>query len=93
MTPDLHDAVLMEVRIDWAEHEAALHFRHVDGPLGATVHGFSRVVLPRDEPWGPSNSVYAVKTARSESGGVRLELEMQSGDVLVVEGISLEWAQ
>ncbi len=93
MTPDLHDTVLTEVRIGWTNHEATLSFRRADGSVGATIHGCSRVVLPRDEPWGPSSSVYAVKAGRSERGGVRLELEMQSGDVLVVEGASLEWAQ
>jgi len=93
MTPDLHDAVLAQIQVDWISHEAALSFRHADGSVGATVHGFSSIVLSRDEPWGPSSSVYAVESTRPERGGIRLELQMQSGDVLVVEGASLEWAQ
>ncbi len=91
MTPDLHDAVLTEVRIDWVNHEAALSFRNADGPVSATVRGCSSIVLPRDEPWGRSSSVYAVESAESESEGIRIELQMQSGDVLVVEGKSVEW--
>ncbi len=93
MTPDLHDAVLTEVRVEWTDREAVLSFRHADGPRIATMYGCSSIVLPREEPWGPSDSVYAVKEARADSNGARLELQMQSGDVLVVEGLSLEWTQ
>lgn len=93
MTPDLHDAVLTEIRIDWINREAVLSFRGAGGSVSATVHGCSSIVLPLDEPWGPSSSVFALESARSEGGGIRIELQMQSGDVLVVEGMSLRWAK
>jgi hypothetical protein len=84
----LHDGVLTAVLIDFengtARFEIDLHetARAVVCAFDGSVH------VPRQQPWGPSASVNELRVLEDVSTGkARLEVEMQSGDVLVVEGV------
>lgn len=91
MSPELHDATLLSVTVDWPARSAALRFRRHEGPVTLVVSFLTRLELPRAEPWGPSSSVSSVDRAGGDGAPVRFSLEMQSGDVLVVEGAYAEW--
>jgi hypothetical protein len=97
MTPaellsQVHDAVLRSVHLDWAQGiarlELALARPGSDVPRTATllVDGVRRLHCPREEPWGWSTSVNGGRLLPAGGDYSRLELEMQSGDTLLVEG-------
>jgi hypothetical protein len=93
-TPDfdwrmLHDAVLAEVAVERESEVIRVRLRLSSAtPRVAeiTMRGFTFLSFPNRSPWGPSASVNAAKASPSGSKPVRLEIEMQSGDVLEIEG-------
>jgi len=87
----LHDALLLHVSLDWSKGTAIFQFRAVSGSTIAVLSGCTEMNLPRREPWGPSESVNSVEVGQPESGGILLRIEMQSGDLLVTNGESIEW--
>lgn len=79
-TPELHDATFSAASIDWAKRTAAFDFETVaDGPVRLEASGVTDVSIPHRDPWGSSVSVNELRRAK---GG--FEIEMQSGDVIVV---------
>ena len=92
MTPDLHDATLTLIEVDWVEKLATLTFQRSKGAVIVAVLSCSRLILPRDEPWGPSSSVNLIEVEEGGRVPVRLSIEMQSGDVILIEGEEIEWA-
>jgi len=77
----LHDAVLIATHVSW--EAARCDFRVL--PVGGNPHwlvfeGFTKIELPRNEPWGPSNSINGVRQLEPTS----FEIELQSGDVLQI---------
>jgi hypothetical protein len=80
----MHDATLLSVSVDWSAGTAVVRLlRDVDGkPEVSTfeARGLRHLDLARRQPWGPSVSV---NTLECLSG--RLSIEMQSGDLIVVE--------
>ena len=91
MTPDLHDATLDSIGVDWPGRLATVTFRRGDSTATAVVSSLIRLDLPRAEPWGPSSSVNSIEQTGEVGVAVRLSLEMQSGDVLVAEVAGVEW--
>ncbi|MFN8149677.1 MAG: hypothetical protein U0R24_00935 [Solirubrobacterales bacterium] len=77
---DLHDATLLDVRLDWEQGTARIRFQTNKATASLTVNGLASVVIPRREPWGSSASVNEL---REVTDG--LEIEMQSGDVIQIE--------
>lgn len=83
----LHDAVLEELEVRWAHRETSAVFRleKSDGAAVALVAAnVTSLHLSRTNPWGPTN---AVNEAQLEGnlGQRRITVEMQSGDVIVIE--------
>lgn len=91
--PDLHDAILHQIEVVWDETaEARARFR--DGPqrVVLVVRGMTLVNCPHQNPWGPSVSVNEVRRGDAVAEGAeRIEIELQSGDVLTIEGTTIEW--
>lgn len=52
--------------------------------VAITAAGTTELVCPRRHPWGASVSINEVRGPEPHDGGVRLEIEMQSGDVLAL---------
>jgi len=80
--PDLADAVLDRVTVDWRNAQARIDFLPSSTLLVASwirAHDVRRVVVPQAHA-GASARVRAV---RRESG--QLAIEMRSGDVIVLE--------
>jgi len=93
--PSLHDATLLRVEVLWGETaEASFTFR-AGGSRVVTlrVGGMTSLACPHANPWGPSVSVNEVRgPERVDGGSERLEIEMQSGDTIVVDGRAWEWS-
>lgn len=77
--PDLHDARLIAVHVDWKDGMCVVDIAH--GTLGHCTLRFSavsHVTLPRTQPWGPAVSINALR----QPGPCHYEIDMQSGDVI-----------
>ena len=82
----LHDGTLRTVLLDWGEGCAELERTAPQSSL-VRVQATEVTVLrcPRQAPWGWSASVNEVRIASTSDGGMRLEVEVQSGDVIEIE--------
>jgi len=85
---NLHDAVFEELLVRWKEGVAIITVRTQEGRSKLLVRNITAVHLPRRMPWGPSDHVHSFTQADTEAG-VRIEVELQSGDSLLIEGASL----
>jgi hypothetical protein len=91
----LHDATLVSVRLDWETGTAVLALRTglPEAPdVTVTAEGTAHLRCPRRLPWGESVSINEVRGPVAHENGSRLEIEMQSGDVLEVEARSMTCA-
>ena len=88
----LHDTVLLNAVLNWEAGEVKLGVgawliqghRKVNAVIRAT--GLTLFHLPREHPWGRSFYINHVRGPVSLSNErLRMEIEMQSGDVIVVE--------
>jgi hypothetical protein len=86
----LLDMSLVRIAVEW---KAGLCTADIDGAVKPAVSGaqlrwigVTEVDIPRGFPWGPSISI---NEARGPVDG-RYEVEMQSGDTIVVRAVSCE---
>lgn len=89
----LHDATLVAVTMEWESGEARVRMRLSEEPVRkANIHvtGSKLLRCPRRQPWGPSVSINEVRVFSLQDGQRRLEIEIQSGDVVEIEGDSVE---
>jgi hypothetical protein len=93
--PDLHDATLVDLSLQWGER-STLVARFRQGArrfVALTVFDVKLLHCPHENPWGPSVSVNRVRSAPGARAGLqRIEIEIQSGDTISVEGERTEWA-
>ena len=83
--PDLHDATLVGIDFAWQSGECTVSIRGHSARWALTFAAVSNLALPRELPWGPSQSINAmVETSKG-----RFEIEMQSGDVLRIDADSV----
>jgi hypothetical protein len=94
--PKLHDASLLRVVLLWDEEaQAELQFR-LDGPktVALKASGVTNLTCPHENPWGPSVSVNEVRGPVEVQEGIRrIEIEIQSGDTILVEAREFNWIQ
>jgi len=86
----LHDATLERVELRWHSGEVVLHLRTgvADCPRLQVVGAEARKVeCDRQMPWGFSVSINEVRgpVATLDGRAKRIEIEMQSGDAIVLE--------
>jgi hypothetical protein len=91
----LHDATLVGIEMAWDSGDVVVHLRTGLSPFPhVQIKGISvrRIECPRNHPWGPSVSVNTVRgPSRTTDGAAnRIEIEMQSGDTLIVEATAFE---
>lgn len=91
---DLHDATLLSIEMRWRDGEVAVRLRTVMQTVTqVTIRGTSarRLECPRSYPWGASVSVNEIRGPDRVPGTEfdRIEIEMQSGDVIVFEAAGL----
>lgn len=86
----MHEWVLMSVEFDWEPARVTLLFDTIEaGVVSLRANGVTDLRVPQLNPWGPSVHVNEVRRRRSASGKPsRIEIEMQSGDVITIEARS-----
>ena len=85
---DYHDATLKRVTLDWERGTTTMTFALCAEPareVTITMQETTDLKCERQFPWGKSVSVNRLYMQRLDSGH-RLELEMQSGDKIVILG-------
>jgi len=89
----LHDAVVESITLDWGMGVCTIALR-LCGAMAPeprqrklVFSNVTELVVPRDEPWGSSSQVNG-----QHKDGPEFQIEMQSGDTVVVkaEAFSLE---
>lgn len=91
-SPDLHDAVLLRIDSHWESGDALVWIRR--GPPAEVVIkglGTSRIDWRRSHPWGASRYINEVRGPIHSETMSRLEIEMQSGDTLILEAREFEF--
>lgn len=89
----LHDASLIAVSIECASGETVVRMRlHEESARDARIHvtGLTLLGCPRERPWGPGVSINEVRLFSLEDGRTRLEIEVQCGDLIEIEGETVE---
>jgi hypothetical protein len=84
-----HDASLVSARMDWDPPTAALRVSPYPGPsphVFLVGWGVRSLVVPRLDEWGPSVSINDV-TFEVHDGLSHIEVEIQSGDVVVLDAV------
>ncbi len=77
----LHDAVLVSLRMDWATAQVSLFLRTGSDTYRLSFEQVIRLVCPHVGAWGKSVRINTVRQLGSTT-----EVEMQSGDVIEVDG-------
>lgn len=97
MTPQslfarLHDATLLSVTLNWESGYLMMSLRTGQhGEVVLTGAGISYLEVPHRSPWGSSVSINEVRGPDQDPAGCqRVEIEMQSGDVIVLEGAQFQ---
>lgn len=79
---DFHDATLRRLPCDWAAARVSIELTTADRDVVIEATGLSRLEVNHREEWGPSVSVNTVLRRNH-----RLDIEMQSGDMITVEAL------
>lgn len=81
----MHDWSLLKLAVDWPAEQVQLDMRSPDGPRVLVARKLKSLVVPNENPWGPSISINgATGPALAETGLNRLTIEMQSGDLIEI---------
>jgi hypothetical protein len=81
----MHDWTLTTILYDWETAKATLSFRGPRRRSAAIVaENVSDLEIPHTNEWGPSVSVNEVRGPTRIGDRRRLEIEMQSGDVIAI---------
>ena len=85
---DYHDATLKDATLDWKSGTTTMTFALCAQPareMTITMRETTDFKWERQSPWGKSVSVNRMDVHKLDSGH-RLEIEMQSGDKIVILG-------
>jgi hypothetical protein len=93
MKYDYHDATLKSLKMDWIASVVDLEFLLCNDKrslVRVTVSNCVNLRCPHEAPWGDSSSVNTIEVTEVPDDVIRLEIEMQSGDVIVVVGKTIK---
>ncbi len=83
---DLHDATLLSVDLSWETGVLSIRVRRGTAGVEAcliTGRETTSVTCLRQHPWGASASINEVRGPIGDGQNKRIQIEMQSGDVIV----------
>ncbi len=78
-----HDWTLSSVAFDWTSGTVSLVLRFHDAEKIISADGTSELHIRQLKPWGPSVSINEA-THHADDAQQRLDIEMQSGDVITI---------
>jgi hypothetical protein len=81
----MHDWILVDIVYNWGDGNCRLQFRN-QSSVDCYIYARKviKLVVPRNEEWGHSNSVNKLIGPILDTCGRKLEIQMQSGDVIVI---------
>ncbi len=88
----MHDWVLVDIVFKW-EGGGSCSFILRDRDSNSKyieARKVSELIIPRNEEWGPSSSINKLRGPDQDLKGRKLEIEMQSGDVIVVKADEID---
>jgi hypothetical protein len=89
--PNLHDSILLHVRIDWEDAVATIEMEQTPGiNVALAARGLRAFELTHQMEWGPSVCVNSAEVRMEEGGAITLLIEMQSGDTIRVVSEELQ---
>ncbi len=89
----MHDWTLSRISVSWKKRECEFEFVTSSSVVRLIASGLVQLVVPIREPWGASESVNSIVEQKLNSDNIcRLDLEMQSGDVITIQAASFEYA-
>ena len=94
MNPEeLHDSTLVDMTVQWGRTVSLVaRFRTwIPAEATLTFKDVRQFTFANERPWGPSVSVNAVRSSQLSPELSRIEIELQSGDTIVIEGCGVEW--
>lgn len=82
-----HDWILVSINFDWQSASLNIHLQDLARSNRLLIaEGVSEFRVPRKNEWGPSISVNEVTESEVQAGdGKCLQIEMQSGDTIVIK--------
>src|SRR5438876_7699953 len=88
----MHEWVLVSIEYEWRSARATVSFdTDRAGIVSLVAEGVVDLHVPQIRPWGPSVHVNEVRKPRIGGSKPRkLEIEMQSGDVIVITARSFD---
>jgi hypothetical protein len=89
---NFHDSILEEVTVSWGKNATVTFlmtpneaFINPSRPIKLIGKRLKHLVCPNENPWGQSNFVNNVRLVnKTEAEQTEIEIEMQSGDVILV---------
>lgn len=78
-----HDYILDEIKFNWKEKNISITLKGFDDDYELVVQEFTSAIIPRHDPWGPSDMVNEISIEQKTQ--TLVQVEMQSGDVLKIE--------
>lgn len=79
----MHDWTLKEIKYSWLDDNCVIEvINSYQIVRNIKVIGISNISIPRNESWGPSNSIY--KATVTKASKQELTIEMQSGDTIAI---------
>lgn len=90
--PNLHDAQLFSILVDWAEKKLKLRLKSgwPSSQNELVLSGLQKLSMTTQDDWGPSVYILGLKT-ESHGDAFRIVMEMQSGDVIDAVATSFEF--
>ncbi len=85
----LHDRVLVAVHFEWRTGTVVFELSQQRPPNRIVIEGVTNLACPRNLEWGPSTSIYTANIMGDIGLSIRLDIEMQTGDTLVVHAKSI----
>lgn len=90
--PDLHDASLVSIHVDWVARHVLLRLAPVGGDeMVLTGAGLRGLTIQSQQPWGPSASILSASFAAGYGTTQEtLYIAMQSGDLVLAVADSFD---
>lgn len=80
-----HDSLLKDFAFQWEEGIVKIHVLSNDGLENLKMENIKKIEIPRNYPWGKSNLINEISYSSPF-----LKIEMQSGDIIQIEGDLIE---
>jgi hypothetical protein len=84
-----HDWLIGPLMIDWVDGIIKIHLR-LEKDCEIEIFDFKSISIPRLLPWGKSQFINNITCEKNKLDNWELEIELQSGDILKIEGIRID---